>query len=145
MLLLTLLLIPLVGIFTIAATPLYDSETRQEVEHTSYILSKEFITLNRIRLEKKIKFTALTTSIVNLAISLMIFITFDLSSNQFQFVQEYHHLSSFDLYLGIDGLSVYFVLLTTLIIPISLLSNWTSISENIKSFVNRDIIYQKYF
>nr|YP_009642653.1 NADH dehydrogenase subunit 4 [Phlyctis petraea]QCI56405.1 NADH dehydrogenase subunit 4 [Phlyctis petraea] len=60
---------------------------------------------------------------------------FDFSSNQFQFVQEYHEINSFDFYLGVDGLSIYFVLLTTIIIPISLLSNWNSIVENIRSFV----------
>ncbi len=44
-------------------------------------------------------------------------------------------LSFFDLYLGIDGLSIYFVLLTTLIMPIAILSNWNSITENIKSYL----------
>ena len=48
---------------------------------------------------------------------------FDFSSNQFQFVQEYHEVSYFSFYLGVDGLSIYFVLLTTIIMPISLLSN----------------------
>jgi NADH-ubiquinone oxidoreductase chain 4 len=70
-----------------------------------------------------IKFIALTTSIINLFVSLVIFILFDFSTNQFQFVQEYHEISYFDFYLGVDGLSIYFVLLTTIIIPISLLSN----------------------
>jgi NADH-ubiquinone oxidoreductase chain 4 len=70
-----------------------------------------------------IKFIALITSILNLFISLVIFILFDFSTNQFQFVQEYHEISYFDFYLGIDGLSIYFILLTTLIIPISLVSN----------------------
>ena len=67
--------------------------------------------------------------------SLIIFTIFDFSSNQFQFVQEYHEISSFDFYLGLDGLSIYFVLITTIITPIALLSNWTSISENVKSYV----------
>jgi NADH-ubiquinone oxidoreductase chain 4 len=84
---------------------------------------------------KQIKFIALTTSIINLIVSLVIFILFDFSSNQFQFVQEYHQINSFDIYLGLDGLSIYFVLLTTIIIPISLLSNWSSITENIRSYV----------
>lgn len=84
---------------------------------------------------KRIKYIGLTTSIINLIISLIIFILFDFSSSQFQFVQEYHEISSFDIYLGIDGLSIYFVLLTTIIMPISLLSNWNSIVENIRSFV----------
>src|SRR3954465_12453523 len=73
--------------------------------------------------EKNIKLIALTASILNLFLSLIIFILFDFSTNQFQFVQEYHEISYFDFYLGVDGLSIYFVLLTTIIIPISLLSN----------------------
>jgi len=71
----------------------------------------------------RIKIIALATSIINLFISLIIFILFDFSNNQFQFVQEYHRISSFDFYLGLDGLSIYFVLLTTIITPIALLSN----------------------
>lgn len=114
MLLLLLLLIPIVGIFIISTSMSYD--------------------LTPVKI-KQIKFTAMTASIINLIISLIIFIFFDFSSNQFQFVQEYHQISYFDFYLGIDGISIYFVLLTTIIIPISLLSNWISISENIRSFL----------
>jgi len=114
MLLLLLLLIPIIGIFIISTGMSYD--------------------LSDIKI-KRIKFTALTTSVLNLFVSLIIFILFDFTSNQFQFVQEYHQISSFDFYLGVDGLSIYFVLLTTIIIPISLLSNWSSISENIRSYV----------
>ena len=69
------------------------------------------------------KIVALTVSIINLIISLFIFILFDFSTNQFQFVQEHYKLAYFDVYLGLDGLSIYFVLLTTIIMPISLLSN----------------------
>jgi NADH:ubiquinone oxidoreductase subunit 4 (subunit M) len=72
---------------------------------------------------RRIKTIALITSIINLFISLIVFILFDFSNNQFQFVQEYHEISSFDFYLGLDGLSIYFVLLTTIITPIALLSN----------------------
>ena len=79
--------------------------------------------------------TGLITSVINLFCSLLIFILFDFSANQFQFVQEYYQVSSYDFYLGIDGLSIYFVLLTTIIVPIALLSNWKSINENIKSYV----------
>jgi NADH-ubiquinone oxidoreductase chain 4 len=84
---------------------------------------------------KNIKFIALTCSILNLLLSIVVFILFDFSTNQFQFVQEYHQISYFDFYLGIDGLSIYFVLLTTIIIPISLLSNWTSISKDVEAYV----------
>jgi NADH-ubiquinone oxidoreductase chain 4 len=72
---------------------------------------------------KSYKITAFVTSIVNLIISLVIFILFDFSSNQFQFVQEHYDMSFFDVYLGLDGISIYFVLLTTIIMPIAILSN----------------------
>ena len=114
MTLLLLLLTPLLGVFIISTMTSYNT------------------TVVNI---KKIKMIGLITSIINLIISLFIFTIFDFSTNQFQFVQEYHEIGSFDIYLGIDGLSMYFVLLTTIIMPISLLSNWTSIIENVKSFV----------
>ena len=44
-------------------------------------------------------------------------------------LQEYYEISYFDFYLGVDGLSIYFVLLTTIIMPIALLSNWKSINR----------------
>jgi NADH-ubiquinone oxidoreductase chain 4 len=114
MLLTLLLLIPLSGIFAISTG-----------------ISYELTNLNI----KRIKTIALSTSVVNLFISLIVFIMFDFSSNQFQFVQEYHEIGPFDFYLGLDGLSIYFVLLTTIITPIALLSNWTSINQNARSYV----------
>ena len=93
------------------------------------------ISYNDTKKIKLIKCTALATSIINFILSIIIYILFDFSTNQFQFVQEYYKINYYDFYLGIDGLSIYFVLLTTLIIPISLLSGWKSISENIRSYV----------
>jgi NADH-ubiquinone oxidoreductase chain 4 len=113
MLLLSLLIIPIIGIFIISISISYDL----------YINVKH------------IKYVALATSILDFFVSLVIFILFDFSSNQFQFVQEYHEINSLDFYLGIDGISIYFVLLTTMIMPIALLSNWSSIIENVRSFV----------
>jgi len=115
--LLLLLLIPLIGIFII-------------IIYTSYGLS--------IISDKQIKYLGLITTIINLILSLVIFILFDFSGKQFQFiqVQEYYQTNYFDIYLGIDGISIYFVLLTTIIIPICLLSNWNTIkSNNILYFV----------
>ena len=83
----------------------------------------------------KLKSIALTTSVVNLIVSLVMFILFDFSSNQFQFVQEHYDMNLFDVYLGVDGISIYFVLLTTIIMLIAILSNWNSITENVKSYL----------
>ncbi len=114
MLLTSLLLIPILGIFVISTG-----------------MSYELSSLNI----KRIKTIALSTSIINLFISLLVFMLFDFSNNQFQFVQEYHEISSYDFYLGLDGLSIYFVLLTNIITSIALLSNWNSINDNVKSYV----------
>lgn len=112
--LISLLLTPLFGILIISTTLSYD-------------LSVTAI--------KRIKAVALTISVLDLLISLVIFVLFDFSNNQFQFIQEYHELTYFNFYLGIDGLSIYFVMLTTIIMPISILSNWNSIRENIRSYL----------
>lgn len=102
MLLSLLLLIPLLGLFSISTGMSYE---------LSYLNIRRF------------KRIALITTVVNLFVSLIVFILFDFSSNQYQFVQQYYEISSFDLYLGLDGLSIYFVLLTTIISPIAILSN----------------------
>lgn len=115
--LLSLLLIPLIGILII-------------LFKTSYGLN--------FMGTKQIKQIGLTTSILNLIVSLLIFILFDFSGKEFQFIQieEHYKLSYYDLYLGVDGISIYFILLTTIIIPISLISNWNTIQGNtIISFV----------
>nr|YP_010480675.1 NADH dehydrogenase subunit 4 [Aspergillus caelatus]YP_010480687.1 NADH dehydrogenase subunit 4 [Aspergillus pseudocaelatus]YP_010480704.1 NADH dehydrogenase subunit 4 [Aspergillus pseudotamarii]UVN15485.1 NADH dehydrogenase subunit 4 [Aspergillus caelatus]UVN15497.1 NADH dehydrogenase subunit 4 [Aspergillus pseudocaelatus]UVN15514.1 NADH dehydrogenase subunit 4 [Aspergillus pseudotamarii] len=112
---LLLLLIPLIGVGLVTV-------------EANYGLSL----INNIR----IKSIALTTSIVNLIVSLVMFILFDFSSKQFQFIEEHYQISYFDIYLGVDGLSIYFVLLTTIIMPVAILSNWNSIkSQNVLSFV----------
>jgi NADH-ubiquinone oxidoreductase chain 4 len=113
--LLLLLIIPIIGIFIITTSLSYSN--------------------NVIVHDKLIKKIGLTTTVINLLVSLFIYLLFDFSSKQFQFVQEFYQVSYFNFYLGIDGLSIYFILLTTFIMPISLLSNWSSISNNVKSFV----------
>lgn len=113
MLLPSLLIIPLLGVFIIASLTSYNSNVK---------------TVN-------LKQIALTASLFNLVLSLILYVFFDFSSNQFQFVQEHYDLSFFDIYLGVDGISIYFVLLTTIIMPIALLSNWNSITQNIKYYL----------
>jgi NADH-ubiquinone oxidoreductase chain 4 len=119
-----LLIVPLIGIFLISSNITYEAD-----------YAPAGLSGHQTIKTKSYKNIALTTSIVNLVISLVIFILFDFGSNQFQFVQEHYNISYFDIYLGIDGISIYFVLLTTIIMPIAILSNWNSIVDNIKSYL----------
>jgi len=105
-LLLSLLLIPLIGIFIIITN-----------------LHSLFISFNPYTYLKSIKWIAFSVSIINFIMSLVIFVSFDFSYNQFQFVQEPYDIMGYNIYLGIDGISIYFILLTTIIMPIALLSN----------------------
>ena len=84
---------------------------------------------------KILKILALTVTIIDLIISLIIWILFDNSSKQYQFVQEHYKVSHYDIYLGVDAISIYFVLLTTIIMPISIISNWKSIGNKIRYFL----------
>jgi NADH-ubiquinone oxidoreductase chain 4 len=111
MLLSSLLLIPIIGIFLISSTASYEPSIAG-AGHSSQTANNTYY--------KRIAFI---TSIINLAVSLVVYILFDFSTNQFQFVQEHYDLSFFDVYLGVDGLSIYFVLLTTIIMPIAIMSN----------------------
>ena len=113
MLLLSLVLIPLLGIFLIFT-------------YSSYGLHEN---------TRVLKILGLTVTIIDLIISLIIWLLFDNSSKHFQFVQEHYIIGYYDFYLGIDGLSIYFILLTTIIIPISILSNWTSISKDVETYL----------
>nr|YP_009229327.1 NADH dehydrogenase subunit 4 [Verticillium nonalfalfae]ALT31475.1 NADH dehydrogenase subunit 4 [Verticillium nonalfalfae] len=119
MLLSLLLIIPIIGIFIISNLKAYSvGSSLIEAENT-----------------QKIKVIALVTASVNMILSFVVYVFFNSSSNQYQFVQEHYNIQSFDIYLGVDGISIYFVLLTTIIMPIALLANWNSIKENLKFYL----------
>lgn len=113
--LLLLLIVPIIGVFIVSAGISYELEGFMP--------------------EKPVKFIALTTSIINLLLSLIVFILYDSSINLYQFLLEYHEISCYDIYLGVDGLALFFVLLTTIIMPIALLSNAIAIDLNVRSYL----------
>jgi NADH-ubiquinone oxidoreductase chain 4 len=110
----SLLFIPLLGVFLISSTVNYEFKGNKNLYP---------------------KIIVFVISIINFFISLIIYIIFDFSTNQYQFVQQQYEMTFFDLYLGVDGISIYFILLTTIIMPIALLSNWNSITENYRSYL----------
>ena len=85
--------------------------------------------------EEKMKVIALSTSLVNLFISILLWIQFDSSVSDYQFILEFNELSFCHLNIGVDGISLYYVLLTTFITPIALLSNYKNIYKNLKYFL----------
>ena len=95
MLLSLLLIIPLIGIFIISNTKTYT--------FNSYSVNTED--------SNTLKSIALSTSIINLILSLINLLFFNFSSNQFQFVQEHYNINYFDFYLGVDGIIYIFCII----------------------------------
>lgn len=90
---------------------------------------------NSLNSNSKMRTIAITTSLINLLISIFLWLNFDSNTTQFQFVSEFDYLSFGHLNFGVDGISLYFVLLTTFITPIAIISNAYNINYNLKFFL----------
>lgn len=86
-----------------------------------------------------IKYTALITTVVDLIVSIPIFTNFDKSNPAFQFVESYQWIPAINAYykVGVDGISILFVLLTLIIGILCVAVSWTAIKEKIKLFFIR--------
>jgi len=85
--------------------------------------------------ETNSKYVAIFTSTANFLLSLLLWYIFDSSSSNFQFVEEKNWMEGLiNFKLGIDGISILFILLTTFIAPICIFSGINSIKFKIKEF-----------
>lgn len=84
-----------------------------------------------------IKRVALGVSVLNFVVSIVIWGEFDSSTSEYQFTQEFlpDQVTFCHLHIGVDGISLYFVLLTTFITPICILSNWDNITHSVKYYL----------
>jgi NADH-quinone oxidoreductase subunit M len=86
-----------------------------------------------------LRWTALVTSLITFVISLWVLARFEASNPDLQLVARYPWISvagwTIEYHLGVDGLSILLVLLTTFLTPISILSTWTAIEERVKDFM----------
>lgn len=82
------------------------------------------------------KTVGLSTSLLTFLLSLLLWLQFDMSTPKYQFVEKFFSVpySNMHVYLGVDGISLFFVLLTTLLIPICLLASWDSIKIYIREY-----------
>jgi NADH-quinone oxidoreductase subunit M len=86
-----------------------------------------------------LRWTALVTSLVTFVISLWVLGMFDASNPNLQLVAQYNWIQvagwNIRYFMGVDGLSILLVLLTTFLSPISILSTWTAVEERVKDFM----------
>ena len=87
-------------------------------------------------IEKNSKYVAIFSSLANFLLSLFLWYSFDTSTSNFQFVENKIWIEGLiNFQLGIDGISILFILLTTFIAPICIFSGIHSIKFKIKEFL----------
>jgi proton-translocating NADH-quinone oxidoreductase chain M len=82
------------------------------------------------------KSVGLSVSLLTFFISILLWLKFDMSTSKYQFVEKFFSVpySNMHIYIGVDGISLFFVLLTTFLIPICLLASWDSVKIHIREY-----------
>ena len=87
-------------------------------------------------IKRNARWVALWTTIVTFAVSLVLLSRFDASSAEFQFVEKVAWLGSYGTYhMGVDGISLPFVILTTALMPLCIVASWLSIQTRVKEYM----------
>jgi NADH-quinone oxidoreductase subunit M len=82
------------------------------------------------------RWIALWTTLVTFAISLLLLYRFDPTSAEFQFVEKQPWLGgTITYYMGVDGISLPFVVLTTGLMPICIIASWNPIQRRVKEYM----------
>lgn len=86
---------------------------------------------------KAIKITAFVTGLVTFLFSLILYVNFDPKTHLFQLGEFVPWIPSYNVnyILGIDGITIFLILLTTMLAPICVLCSWTAIEQRVKEFM----------
>lgn len=89
------------------------------------------------RQENAARYGAMAVSLATFLASLRLYTGFDLNDPGFQFLEEAQWLPQYGIAyrMGVDGISLPFVLLTTLLTPICILSSWVSITKKVPEYM----------
>ncbi|MBF0189806.1 MAG: NADH-quinone oxidoreductase subunit M [Magnetococcales bacterium] len=95
------------------------------------------VILLAIRSDGAARTTALGVSLLTFVISLGLLNGFDTSTARFQFLEEVEWLPEYGIAyrMGVDGISLPFVLLTTFLTPICLLASWESVQKRVREYL----------
>ena len=83
------------------------------------------------------RWIALWTSLIVFAVSLAVWANFDPTRSDFQLVEQADWLPDFNIgyHMGVDGISLFFVLLSTFLTPICIIASWTAIQRRVKEYM----------
>jgi NADH-quinone oxidoreductase subunit M len=81
------------------------------------------------------KWIALVTTLATLALSILLVVRFNPADNGFQFVEETPWFAGLYYRMGVDGISVLFVLLTAFLMPICIAASWKAIEKRVLEYM----------
>ncbi len=81
------------------------------------------------------RWIALVTTLATLAVSVVLTATFDQSNPGYQFIEQHAWFAGASYHLGVDGISILFVLLTAFLLPICIVSSWKSIETRVVEYM----------
>ena len=81
------------------------------------------------------RWIALWSTTITFAVSLVLVRRFDASSAEFQFTEKHDWLGFASYHMGVDGISLPFIILTTALMPLCILASWTSIQKRVKEYM----------
>jgi len=83
------------------------------------------------------RYMALWTTLITFALSLFVWFGFERGTAEFQFVERVDWFPAFNIsyHMGVDGISMMFVLLSTLLMPICILASWDAIQNRVKEYM----------
>lgn len=89
------------------------------------------------RNQKLIKLISFIFALVTFGISIFLWVLFDNSTSQYQFIEflEWNYFHNFYVFLGIDGISLFFILLSTFLVALCILASWFNIKKDLKEYL----------
>ena len=86
--------------------------------------------------ETRIRYAGLATALLTFVVSLGVLAGFDSQTADFQFVERYTWIEDFGIqyYVGVDGISLFLVLLTSFLTPLVLLASWGDVRHRVKEY-----------
>jgi NADH-quinone oxidoreductase subunit M len=90
---------------------------------------------DQAKLENTGKIIAMATTLATFALSIVLTMQFDRNTSAFQFVEDIPWFGGAGYRMGVDGISVLFVLLTAFLLPICILASWKSIEKRVLEYL----------
>ncbi|MEN0088279.1 MAG: NADH-quinone oxidoreductase subunit M [Pseudomonadota bacterium] len=85
--------------------------------------------------KKNIRSVTLLTTVFTFLLSLLIWINFDAGNPGFQMVERTGWIAGLEYHMGVDGISMLFVILTTFLMPFCILASWEAVNKQVRNYM----------